>query len=265
LVATSDAHDRSQLLEMLGSWGLKPAFVSDTAKAAKLLHKRYQEGKPCHLVLAAVDLPRANGLSLAQYLQQSPQWDCRVIHLLPQEYDDREADRIAQDSGAPVLRKPVSQPALLDAMMALLGIESTEDEDSSDKSSISCSQRGPYSILLVEDSAINQKLAVALLQKVGHKVSVAGNGVEALDALASQYFDLVLMDVQMPEMDGLEATRIIRQRERETGAHIPIVALTAHALQGDRERCLAAGMDAHVPKPIRAQQLLEAIESLVRR
>jgi two-component system sensor histidine kinase/response regulator len=113
----------------------------------------------------------------------------------------------------------------------------------------------------VEDSLVNQKLAVALLQKHGHQVRLANDGREALAALESHSFDLVLMDVQMPEMDGYEATARIRTRERQTGRHIPIVAMTAHAMKGDRESCLAAGMDAYVAKPIRTQQVFEAISA----
>ena len=116
-------------------------------------------------------------------------------------------------------------------------------------------------ILLAEDSPVNQKLAVTLLRKRGHDVSLANNGREALTALESKAFDLVLMDIQMPEMDGLEAARAIREKERKTGDHIPIIALTAHALEGDRERCLAAGMDNYLAKPIRANRLLETIEA----
>lgn len=119
----------------------------------------------------------------------------------------------------------------------------------------------PLRILLVEDSPVNQKLAATLLRKRGHDVSVANNGREALESLDSQPFDLVLMDIQMPEMDGLEATRAIREKERETGEHIPIIALTAHALEGDRERCLDAGMDNYLAKPIHAKRLLATIEA----
>ena len=121
----------------------------------------------------------------------------------------------------------------------------------------------PLHILLAEDSFVNQKLVVTLLEREGHAVTVVGNGRAALAALAAESFDLVLMDVQMPEMDGLEATAAIRVRERQTGGHMPIVAMTAHALKGDRERCLEAGMDEYISKPIHVRQLLETIERAV--
>jgi CheY-like chemotaxis protein len=124
------------------------------------------------------------------------------------------------------------------------------------------SRAGSLRILLVEDSLVNQKLAVALLEGEGHKVSVACNGREALAKIESGSFDLILMDVQMPEMDGLEATERIRANEKHKGTHIPIIAMTAHALKGDRERCLETGMDAYVAKPIRPDELFQAIDAL---
>jgi len=117
-------------------------------------------------------------------------------------------------------------------------------------------------ILLAEDTPVNQRLATKMLQKMGHTVVVAENGVEALHALGRETFDLVLMDVQMPEMDGFQATRTIRARENGTVRHIPIIAMTAYAMAGDRERCLEAGMDGYIPKPVNAQDLFEAIESV---
>jgi hypothetical protein len=117
-------------------------------------------------------------------------------------------------------------------------------------------------VLLAEDSLINQKLAIGLLEKWGHRVTVANHGHEAVKLSADQPFDLLLMDVQMPELDGLDATRMIRVREQTTGIHLPIVAMTAHAMKGDRERCLAAGMDDYLVKPIRASELFQAVERI---
>jgi CheY-like chemotaxis protein len=120
-------------------------------------------------------------------------------------------------------------------------------------------------VLVAEDNAVNQRLASRLLEKRGHRVTVMVNGREALEALEKQTFDLILMDVQMPEMDGFEATSAIREREKHTGAHIPIIALTAHAMKGDMERCLAAGMDGYLSKPIRPQDLDEILETYLAR
>jgi CheY-like chemotaxis protein len=120
-------------------------------------------------------------------------------------------------------------------------------------------------LLLVEDNLVNQRMAVALLEKHGHSVVVANHGKEALGALACQRFDVVLMDVQMPEMDGIEATVAIREKERQTGQHIPIIAMTAHAMKGDQERFLQAGMDDYIPKPVNIKRLFEVVQRLVPR
>ncbi len=117
---------------------------------------------------------------------------------------------------------------------------------------------------MAEDNPINQMLAVRLLEKAGHRVAVANNGEEALAAIAREPFDLVLMDVQMPVMDGFEATALIRQQEKGTGRHLPIVAMTAHAMKGDRERCLEAGMDGYVAKPVQREELFDSIAAAVR-
>jgi CheY-like chemotaxis protein len=120
-----------------------------------------------------------------------------------------------------------------------------------------------WRILLAEDNAVNQTLAVRMLEKRGHQVAVVGTGKAALAALAQHSFDLILMDVQMPELDGFEATAAIRARERESGGHLPIIAMTAHAMKGDQERCLAAGMDGYVAKPMKAADLYAAIDRLL--
>ena len=118
-------------------------------------------------------------------------------------------------------------------------------------------------VLIAEDNPVNQLLMVRLLERSGHQVVVAGNGRAALAAISQQSFDLVLMDVQMPELDGLEATRLLRQSERATGKYLPVIAMTAHAMQGDREKCLSAGMTAYVAKPIRPEELFKTIEQVL--
>jgi CheY-like chemotaxis protein/HPt (histidine-containing phosphotransfer) domain-containing protein len=161
------------------------------------------------------------------------------------------------------LVKPVKQSELFDAIVAALGVTSVE----SDKDAIATDAGGsvrPLRILLAEDSLPNQKLAVGLLTKWGHVVTVASNGREAVAIWETQSHDAILMDVQMPELDGLQATILIRERERATGRHIPIIAMTAHAMKGDREQCLLAGMDAYVPKPIRVKELSAALDGLFR-
>jgi CheY-like chemotaxis protein len=159
--------------------------------------------------------------------------------------------------------KPIKQSDLLKALSTAL-VELKPRSRPQARMAPGESPRGPKSlrILLAEDNLFNRKLAVALLEKRRHRVVVVGDGREALSALEEQPFDLVLMDVQMPEMDGFQATAAIRERERASGGHVPIVAMTAHAMKGDRERCLAAGMDGYVSKPIQPAKLFEAIHAL---
>jgi CheY-like chemotaxis protein len=153
--------------------------------------------------------------------------------------------------------KPVKELDLFDAIMTALGMGSSQPWEQ--PATTPLPQLAPLQILLAEDNPINQKPVVGLLQKHGHYVTVVHNGKEAVNLTKQRKFDLVLMDIQMPEMDGFEATAILRARERQTGAHLPIVAMTAHVMKGDRERCLAAGMDDYVGKPFQAETLLITI------
>jgi CheY-like chemotaxis protein len=175
-----------------------------------------------------------------------------------------EVARGRQLGVAAYLTKPVQEEDLLDSLLASMGMRSPRPHE---PSSIPAPVRsgGPrrLRVLLAEDNPVNQKLAVRLLEKRGHAVVAAGDGRQALAALAQEHFDVVLMDVQMPDMDGFEATAAIRDEEKTTGAHVPIIAMTAHAMKGDEERCLRAGMDGYVSKPIDAPSLFRTIESLI--
>jgi CheY-like chemotaxis protein len=162
------------------------------------------------------------------------------------------------------LLKPINQKQLLETICGSLQKSDVTQTRPAllTRHSIRESARG-LNILLAEDNLIGQKLAVSLIQRMGHKVSIAQNGIQAIEAIEREKFDIILMDVQMPEMDGLEATQAIRERESLTGRpRIPIIAMTAYAMAGDRDRCLEAGMDGYVSKPINAQELFEAIENV---
>ena len=157
------------------------------------------------------------------------------------------------------LTKPVGQSQLRDAILRVLGTQPEPKSELVTRHSLREEKR--LRILLAEDNLVNQKVAGRLLEKQGHHVTIAGNGREALEQLERESFDLVFMDIQMPEMDGFEATVAIRARERRTGRHVPIIAMTAHAMQGDRDRCLGAGMDDYVSKPIKLQEIISVIEN----
>jgi two-component system sensor histidine kinase/response regulator len=174
-----------------------------------------------------------------------------------------DAKRCRDLGVAAYLTKPVRQGELLDAILTALGTQPVKDASAALVTRHSLREdRNHLRILLVEDNAVNQALAVRLLEKRGHTVTVAGNGKEALAALEGDSFDLVLMDIQMPEMDGFKATAAIRAKEKSFGGHLPVIAMTAHAMVGDRERCLNAGMDDYITKPIRPEGLDDLLKRL---
>ena len=176
-----------------------------------------------------------------------------------------DAARCRELGIAAYLTKPINQSELLEAIRIALGARSQKEPRPVLITRHTLREsRQRLQILLAEDNAVNQVLAVRLLEKRGHTVTVVENGKEALAALQQQPFDLLLLDVQMPEMDGFEVTAVIREREKATGAHVTIIAMTAYAMEGDQHRCLAAGMDAYVSKPIQARELFETVEAVIR-
>ncbi|MEE8452259.1 MAG: PAS domain-containing protein [Thermoguttaceae bacterium] len=254
------------LEEMLRNWEMAPTSVQSVPEALDALQDASATDRPYQLVLTDANMPETDGFALARRIRESPELAGTVIMMLTS--GDRPGDiaRCAELDVSAYLLKPIKQSELLDAITMVLGTEVSEEAAGDAKSAAAGPRqtvaRRSLQVLLAEDSLVNQKLAVGLLKRRGHSVFVANNGAEAVAAWRSQPFDLIIMDVQMPEMDGLEATVAIRTAEKQTGRHIPIVAMTAHALKGDRERCLEAGMDQYMSKPIRAAVLFETIESL---
>jgi two-component system, sensor histidine kinase and response regulator len=199
---------------------------------------------------------------LVERIQADPALRNTLIVMLTSGDRPEDLTRCQELKVAAYLLKPVKQSELFDAILNALGIgEGLQREPSAPATA--APRRRPLNILLAEDSLVNQKLATSLLQRQGHQVRVVNNGREALAALASSQFELILMDIQMPEMDGLEATRQIRALEQGCGRRTPILAMTAHALKGDRQRCLETGMDGYIAKPVRAQDLLRAIDEVL--
>ena len=263
LIVDDNATNRRILREMLSNWGMRPATAESVREALPLLRGAHQAGEPYVLVLTDANMPDVDGFTLAKEIKEDRMLGSTIIMMLTSGDRHGDVTRCGELGLAAYLLKPIKQSELFDAIVLALGVAEAEDDSSSKAVAEETAQLRPLRVLLAEDSLVNQRLAVGLLEKHGHTVVVAGHGREAIGTLQSQTFDVVLMDVQMPEMDGFEATAAIRHQEQRTGGHIPIVAMTAHAMKGDRERCLAAGMDSYISKPIRASQLFQVIESVL--
>jgi signal transduction histidine kinase/CheY-like chemotaxis protein len=264
LVVDDNATNRRILHDTLSSWHMRPTVVETGPAALSALRQARDAGAAFPLVLLDRMMPEMDGFALIEQIKEDP--DLVGATLMMLSSGDRHADlaRCRELGVSAYLSKPVRTSELLAAIQTVLTV--------AHPAALACHrpsrpvfEKSPRSlhVLLAEDSAINQRLAVCLLEKRGHTVVVAGTGRAALAALETQRFDAVLMDVEMPEMDGYEATAAIRAREKTTGRHMPIIALTAHAMKGARERCLEAGMDSYVSKPLQPRALFEAIERLV--
>jgi signal transduction histidine kinase/CheY-like chemotaxis protein/ligand-binding sensor domain-containing protein len=266
LIVDDNATNRRILLEMLTHWGMNPTAADGALAAIELLGRAKDEGRPFRLIVTDANMPEVDGFDLAARIREMPEYRNILIMMLSSSGFRGDSARCRNLGLAAYLTKPIKQSLLLDAvMMSLAGPgEGAEPAPLVTRHSLNQS-RSRYSLLLAEDNLINQKLAVRILENRGHKVTVVGNGEEALAALDTEPFDVVLMDIQMPKMDGFQATAEIRRRERGTDRRQPIVAMTAHAMSGDKEKCLEAGMDAYISKPLKPLDLLRTIDELASR
>jgi two-component system, sensor histidine kinase and response regulator len=264
LVVDDNPTNRRILERTLTQWGMRSTLADSGWTALAALKKAKESGDPVSLMLLDAQMPGMDGFAVASKIQQDPDLPAATVMMLTSGGQRGDAIRCREVGISAYLTKPVRQVELREAMLKVLGMKNEKSDDKKLVTRHSMREaRRQLKVLLVEDNAINRELAVRLLKKRGHTISVAGNGNEALTAVEAEQFDVVLMDVQMPEMDGFEATAEIRRREVSSGKHLPIVAMTAHAMKGDRERCLAAGMDAYISKPIQFDELIEVTESLV--
>jgi signal transduction histidine kinase/CheY-like chemotaxis protein/HPt (histidine-containing phosphotransfer) domain-containing protein len=267
LVVDDNATNRRILEEMLKNWRMRPATADGGLTALEMLAEAREKGAPFRLLLLDVNMPVMDGFELAERIREQPEYGVSVIIVLTSSGMRGDAARCRDLGISAYLTKPVKQSSLLDAIMTVLG--ATEPEGATPPLVTLHTLREnlrPLHILLAEDNAVNRKIALGMLEKRGHTVVAALNGKEALASLESggeRPFDLILMDIQMPEMDGFEATALIREKEKSVGGHIPIIALTAHAMKGDREACLNAGMDGYVSKPLKSEDLLTAIAEAI--
>ena len=263
LVVDDNATNRAILTEILDSWQMSAAAADSARTALAMLHQAAERGQPFQLVLTDAAMPEVDGFSLAERIATVYRGSPPKMILLT-------------SGGAPALRgrrvklfaamlvKPVKQSDLLDAIVtAFATTASSRRARAKEPPRQTRDARTGLRVLVAEDNATNQKLVSAMLDQQGHTATVVGNGTLAVQRAAQEPFDVILMDVQMPEMSGIEATAAIRKQEEGTGRHLPIVALTARAMAGDREQCLAAGMDAYVAKPVRAAELFSAIDAAI--
>jgi PAS domain S-box-containing protein len=249
LVVDDNETNRRLLAQMLTNWHMRPSTVANGEQALEELTRANQAGTPYSLAVLDVQMPGMDGFELVLQMRQLVQTTVTMVMMLSSQGQRGDAKRCRELGVASYLSKPVSQSDLLDAIMTALGEPLQDDTPLITQYSLQENRRS-LRLLLAEDNAINQKLAITLLQKQGHTVTVANNGLEALSHWEIGGFDAILMDVDMPEMNGYEATERIRLTEKGSAAHIPIVAMTAHAMQGAREECLARGMDGYLSKPI---------------
>ena len=262
LVVDDNATNRTILEEILRNWTMRPETAAGADQALAMMRAGALASDPYLLVLTDCNMPDADGFALAECIRQDSALATAVILMLSSSDRPGDLSRCDEAGIAACLMKPVKQSELFDAIVAAMRIGAPAESPPAPTAQLQCPAHGPLRILLAEDSIVNQRLAVALLEREGHTVTVANNGQEAIERCRQGTFDVVLMDVQMPQVDGFEATQAIREWERDRGAHIPIIAMTAHAMKGDREQCLAAGMDGYVSKPIRIQSLLSTLAAL---
>jgi signal transduction histidine kinase/DNA-binding response OmpR family regulator len=269
VLLVDDNRTNLRILEgMLKGWEMKLTCVQSGDAALLQLSKAWKEGEPYMLVLTDMHMPKMDGFSLIEHIRQKPELSMAIIMMLTSAGHRGDAARCHELGVAAYLLKPIRQSELREAIARVLGARPQEGAIPLITRYSLHDARDPETslrVLVAEDNTVNQLLATRLLQKRGHSVVVVPNGREALVALENGSFDLVLMDVQMPEMDGLEATALIREKEKDSGTHQSIVALTANAIKGDRERYLAAGMDGYLSKPIRPQELNELLQVYVAR
>jgi PAS domain S-box-containing protein len=264
LIVDDNETNRKILLAMLGHWGLRAIAVDSAAQGLATLDRGASAGQAISLVISDLHMPEMDGFEFIAALRRHSAFELLPVLLLTSSASPGDQKRCDELRVAGRLLKPVKQSLLLDHIVRIMAGESRERAPAPAAAvpatpGADGAPAESLNVLLAEDNPVNVKFALKVLERAGHRVVVAGNGREAVDRWASQKFDLILMDVQMPEMDGLDATRAIRQAEAGQGRRIPIVAMTANAMAGDREMCVNAGMDGYVTKPVKRETLFAEV------
>ncbi len=263
LVVDDNKSNLGILMEMLAGWQMHSEGTTSMAQAQKLLAQATVSGNLFDLILVDSDMPVADGFSLVRWIKTQPEMTGKILMMLTSLRNRSQVDLNDLNVKA-IITKPVRPSDLLDAIIG--AVDADNDIGKTPEAAphpTATIKPGALNILVAEDTLFNQKFIRRLLDRWGHKATIVENGREACSAVSESHFDIVLMDVQMPEMDGFEATEKIREMENKTQTHVPIIAMTAHAMKGDRERCIEAGMDDYVPKPISSETLLNTINALV--
>jgi len=257
LAVDDNETSRRILAEMLRGWGMKPRTAVSGPEALAAMKSAAAAGRPFRLVLLDVMMPGMDGFAVVEEMARCGELGAPAVIILSSAHKEETARRAEAPNVGAFLLKPIRQSELLQSIFQVLGVGAEEQLPAAEP------PRAPASlkVLVAEDNAINQRLALRLLERRGHQAEIVDDGAKAVEAVARKGFDIVLMDVQMPGMDGFQATAAIREREELIGGHIPIIAMTAHAMSGDRERCLAAGMDGYVSKPLRAEDFYAVVET----
>jgi CheY-like chemotaxis protein len=270
LVVDDNRSNRLILAEILTSWGMRPALAAGGEQALEEMRQQAALGAPFPLVLLDAGMPQVDGFDVASAIKAAPELNSASVMMLSSSDFSAEIARCNELGVTCFVRKPVKQSELFDAIVTAANVAPRPAAVASeDTALLLASQPRKLNVLVAEDHPVNQVLIAAILNGRGHSFSIANNGLEVLRLLERAPgehppFDVVLMDGQMPAMDGYQATREIRRRERATGQHLRIIAVTANAMKDDRDKCMAAGMDDYVTKPIDADQLLERLESASR-
>jgi CheY-like chemotaxis protein len=259
LVVDDNETNRRILEAMLSRWGMQPTLAESGEEALALLREAVRAGESFQLLLVDAVMPEMDGFALVEHVRsQVPSGDM-LIMMLSSAGQKQALERCRNLGVSLYLTKPVRKPQLLESITRALSGSEAQIQNRATQPVNANARRRSLRILLAEDNPINQRVALSLLERRGHSVTCASNGREVVEEFVAASFDLVLMDVQMPEMSGFDATAAIRRHETVTGGHVPIVALTARAMKGDREECLASGMDGYLSKPIRPGELYDAL------
>jgi len=264
LVVDDNLSNLEITMELMESWDMAPIATTSAQKAKEILKNLRQTGSPYELILIDSDMPDEDGFSLVKWLQKQDALELKTILMLT-SLRNRQQVNLENLHVSAIITKPVRPSDLLDAIIKALFQSEEQTKSTIEAAEPTTTQpQMALNVLVAEDTPFNQKFISRLLGKWGYTAEIVDNGLKAVAAVSAAGYDIILMDVQMPEMDGFEATAKIRELEAQKGSHTPIIAMTAHAMKGDRERCLEAGMDDYVPKPISSEALANAIRNLIK-